>query len=127
MIDDVMKKPPHRPLIPINWEQVEKMCAIQCTGEEIAGVLNIDYDTLQNACKREQNCTFSEYIKQKKSNGRMSLRRKQYSIAMDGNATMLIWLGKNWLGQSDKLEADVQEIPAINIIVDSRAINSSAE
>ena len=34
------KKPPHRPkgsTIPIDWGQVDKMCAIQCTGEEIAG------------------------------------------------------------------------------------------
>ena len=38
------KKPPHRPkgsTIPIDWGQVDKMCAIQCTGEEIAGVLDI--------------------------------------------------------------------------------------
>ena len=34
----------------------------------------------------------------------MSLRRKQYSTAMEGNATMLVWLGKNWLSQSDKLD-----------------------
>jgi hypothetical protein len=68
------KKPPHRPkgsTIPIDWGQVDKMCAIQCTGEEIAGVLDIDYDTLSSACKRE--------------NG-------------------LLWLGKNWLGQTDKMD-----------------------
>jgi len=34
----------------------------------------------------------------------MSLRRIQYSTAMEGNATMLVWLGKNWLGQTDKLD-----------------------
>ncbi len=31
----------------------------------------------------------------------MSLRRRQYSAAMDGNSTMLIWLGKQWLGQKE--------------------------
>ena len=101
------KKPPHRPkgsTIPIDWGQVDKMCAIQCTGEEIAGVLDIDYDTLASACKREHGLLFSEYIGQKKSGGRMSLRRIQYSTAMEGNATMQIWLGKNWLGQTDKLD-----------------------
>ena len=31
----------------------------------------------------------------------MKLRRKQIEVAMSGNHTMLIWLGKNMLGQSD--------------------------
>ncbi len=101
------KKPPHRPkgtTIFIDWEKVDNMCAIQCTGEEIAGVLDIDYDTLQRACKREKNLLFADYIGQKKSGGKMSLRRKQYSTAMAGNPTMLVWLGKNWLGQTDKID-----------------------
>jgi len=33
---------------------------------------------------------------------RRSLRSKQYEIAMKGNVTMLIWLGKNELEQADK-------------------------
>jgi hypothetical protein len=36
--------------------------------------------------------------------GRMSLRRKQWKAAEDGNTTMLVWLGKQYLGQSDKSE-----------------------
>ena len=86
----------------IDWDTVDKMCAIHCTGEEIAAILDVDYDTLHAACKREKKKQFSDYIKQKSSNGKMSLRRRQYSAAMDGNATMLVWLGKNWLGQTDK-------------------------
>ena len=119
MNNDLPKRPAHRPLIPIDWEQVDKMCAIQCTGEEIANVLSVDYDTLASACKREQSCSFSDYIKQKKSSGRMSLRRKQYTTAMDGNATMLVWLGKNWLGQTDKLETfNEHQITAFEVVED---------
>jgi len=33
---------------------------------------------------------------------RRSLRAKQYAMAMAGSVTMLIWLGKNELGQTDK-------------------------
>jgi len=98
------KKPANRPLFDVSWEQVDSMCGIQCTGEEISAVLGCDYDTLASACKREKECSFSDYIAQKRSSGRMSLRRKQYSTAMEGNATMLVWLGKNWLSQSDKLD-----------------------
>jgi hypothetical protein len=116
------KKPPHRPkgtFISVDWEKVISMCAIQCTGEEIAGVLGIDYDTLQRACKRENNMLFADYMAQKRSGGRMSLRRKQYSTAMDGNPTMLVWLGKNWLGQTDKIETfHEHQITAFEVIED---------
>jgi len=104
-----------RPHFHIDWEKVDSMCAIQCTGEEIAGVLGCDYDTLSGAIWREKELSFSEYFDQKKSNGRMSLRRKQYSTAMEGNPTMLIWLGKNWLGQADKAEIAITSLPPIEI------------
>jgi len=104
-----------RPLKNIDWDQVDKMCAIHCTGEEQAAVLGVDYDTLNTACKREQGVGFSDYFKQKASNGKMSLRRKQYTAAMDGNTTMLVWLGKNWLGQTDQIEPEAQDLPPIVI------------
>ena len=99
-----MAKPTGRPLAPINWKQVDQMCQIRCTGEEQAAILGVDYDTLNRACKREHKISFAEYFKQKSAGGSMSLRRKQYTQAMEGNTTMLIWLGKNWLGQTDKIE-----------------------
>ena len=77
------------------------MCEVHCTGEEQAAILGIDYDTLNRACKREKKCSFAEYFKQKSSGGKMSLRRRQFTTAMDGNPTMLIWLGKMWLGQQE--------------------------
>tara|TARA_R110002074_G_scaffold365659_1_gene539438 strand:+ start:1095 stop:1490 length:396 start_codon:yes stop_codon:yes gene_type:complete len=93
-----------RPLIPIDYKKLDAMCAIHCTGEECAAILGIDYDTLNRGLKREGHKGFTEYFKQKGANGKMSLRRKQFDHAMSGNATMLIWLGKQWLGQVDKQE-----------------------
>ena len=104
-----------RPLKEIDWEQVDEMCRIHCTGEEQAAVLGIDYDTLNRACKREQGVGFTEYFKQKSAAGKMSLRRRQYTKAMDGDNTQLIWLGKNWLGQSDQPEVEAQDLPPIVI------------
>lgn len=43
---------------------------------------------------------FAEVFKQKRTIGRISLRRAQNRLAMR-NATMAIWLGKQWLGQTD--------------------------
>ena len=93
-----------RPTKNIDWEQVEMMCSIHCTGEEQASILGIDYDTLNKGCKRENGVSFTEYFKQKSAGGKMSLRRKQYTTAMEGNTTMLVWLGKNWLDQKDQPE-----------------------
>jgi len=105
------------PLKIIDWEKVDSMCKIQCTGEEIASVLDIDYDTLATACKREKKVPFSDYIGQKKLGGKASLRRNQWKLAQDGNATMLVWLGKNYLDQTDKREITEKEAKPIVINV----------
>ena len=91
-----------RPLIEIDWAHVDGMCKIQCIGEEIASVLGISYDTLERACKREKKRSFADYIAEKKLGGHESLRRKQWQLVEEGNATMLIWLGKQYLDQNDK-------------------------
>ena len=35
---------------------------------------------------------------------KIELREKQWELAMMGNVQMLIWLGKQYLGQSDKVD-----------------------
>ena len=109
-----------RPLAEIDWEKVDNMCGIRSTGEEIAGVLGIGYSTLVRAIRREFDMTFDEYYTLKSQNGKVSIRRKQYQTAMNGNPYMLKWLGVNWLGQSDKqeIEHNVNEIKGIKLILD---------
>jgi predicted nucleic acid binding AN1-type Zn finger protein len=110
-----------KPYAKIDWGKVDEMCKIQCTGEEIAGVLNIDYDTLNAGCKRERSMGFSDYFAQKAMGGKSSLRRAQFKAATeDGNSTMLIWLGKNMLNQTDKQEIDhnVNNISGIKLVSD---------
>ena len=85
----------------IKWEDFDKLCAIQCTGEEIAAFFHIDYDTLNAICRREQGKSFSDYFAQKRQSGKISLRLRQFQAAQEGNPTMMVWLGKNWLGQQD--------------------------
>ena len=36
--------------------------------------------------------------------GRASIRRAQFKLLNDGNATMAIWLGKQYLGQRDRVD-----------------------
>jgi hypothetical protein len=47
---------------------------------------------------------YASVIETGRQTGKMSLKRKQWEVAMGGNVTMLIWLGKQNLGQTDKIE-----------------------
>jgi AraC-like DNA-binding protein len=95
-----------RPKISVDFETIDKLMAIQCTGEEIASVLNVSYDTLEKRIKEEYGLSFTEYFSQKSGVGRASLRRRQFQLAESGNPTMLVWLGKQWLNQKDRSEID---------------------
>ena len=93
-----------RPKKQIDRTLFEKLCGIQCTEEEICAVLDVSTDTLSAWCKKTYGCTFSEVAKKKRDVGKMSLRRSQFKLA-EKNATMSIWLGKQYLDQVDRLEA----------------------
>lgn len=98
---------PKKNLTRKEWDSVKYMCMIHCTGEEIAGVLGMDYDTLNRNCKDTHGIPISEYIKTHSSNGKMSLRRAQWKSAEKGNTSMLIWLGKQWLGQKEAQDISI--------------------
>lgn len=95
-----------RPRVDIDWQQFDKLCNLQCTQIEIADWFDCSVDTIDRACKREKKKGFAEYYAQKRGKGRISLRRKQYEVAMAGNVSMLIWLGKQYLNQADQVIAD---------------------
>lgn len=100
-----------------DYYKVEQLCLIQCTGEEIASVMNVDYDTLNRLLKDKYGMIFSEYYKTVAPNGRAALRRMQYKAAEKGNVTMLIWLGKQYLGQTEKVESNnLEKITIVNDI-----------
>lgn len=88
-----------RPKFQIDYTAVEKLANIQCTQEEIATFLGCSVDTLQ----RDE--TFCGIYKKGRENGKMSLRRTQYKLA-EKNVTMAIWLGKQYLGQTDNVEIE---------------------
>ena len=105
----------------IDWALVQRLAAIQCTGVEIASALNIDYKTLERACKREQHIKLGEWIGAKRGSGKVSLRRHQWKSVESGNVAMQIWLGKNWLGQKDKSDDEIEAMKQPEPIVIVRA------
>lgn len=96
-----------RPIIEIDKKQFEQLCAMQCTQAEICSWFNITDKTLTRWCKQTYKKSFSEVFKIKRQKGFTSLRRNQWEMA-ETNPTMAIWLGKQYLGQSDKREDKVE-------------------
>lgn len=89
-----------RPRINIDREQFQKLCAIQCTLEEISSWFKCSEDTIERWCKRELKMNFADAFKTYSTDGKISLRRTQFKLA-EKNVAMAIFLGKNYLGQSD--------------------------
>lgn len=100
-----------RPKIEIDFTMVEKLSNIQCTQDEIASFLGISTRTLQ------RNEEFCRIYKKGIENGKMSLRRIQWKLS-EKNTAMAIWLGKQYLGQKDRLETENTDIKRITIVND---------
>ena len=95
-----------RPRIEIDKSQFEKLCSIQCTLNEIAGFFDCSSDTIERWCKREYKEGFADVYDKKRGVGKISLRRAQFRMA-ETNPTMAIWLGKQYLGQTERQEIAV--------------------
>lgn len=115
------KKRMGRPLIAINWELAEKLAYIQCTGEEIAATLSINYDTLERRCRTDLGMRFTEWFKKHSESGKCSLRRSLWKMATSDkpNPALAIWLSKNYLGMKDFFEQDInmRKTPSVNLII----------
>ena len=97
-----------RPRKEIDRLQFERLCGVQCTEEEIAGVFDCSVDTIENWCKRTYESKFSEVYKIYSASGKASLRRTQFKLA-ERSAAMAIFLGKQYLGQKDMVEYEDKE------------------
>ena len=83
--------------------EIYKLAAIGLTDRDIARWFEVKEDTLRYH--------FSDILAKGREDLKISLRRAQLKVALGGNATMLIWLGKNILGQQENpTNADATKI-----------------
>lgn len=94
-----------RPRKEIDQHNFESLCGLQCTKEEICGFFEVTDKTLENWCRRTYKRGFSEVFREKRGAGKISLRRAQFRLA-EKNANMAIWLGKQYLGQTDTVTVE---------------------
>ena len=81
----------------IDTEQLFKLAKYNLTNIEIADIYGCDEALLRK--------NYSEYLTKGRAELKKRLRQTQYEVAVEGkNVTMLIWLGKQILGQTEKAE-----------------------
>ena len=87
----------------LDTNQVEQLASFGCTDTEIASFFDISRTTLER--------NYEQYMTKGRESGKIRLRQMQWASAKKGNVAMLIWLGKQLLGQSDKQEITTTELP----------------
>lgn len=108
-----VKRNAWRPLIDIDWNEVDEMLEAHVSGPIIADALGICVDTLYKRCQSEKGITFSLYATAKRGGGKAKLAKRQYLSAMQGNTTMLVLLGEEWINQGQ--QAQVQTINLVDL------------
>ena len=83
----------------IDKDQVEKLAALGCTNTEIASFFGCSKDLISKS--------YSTNVTKGKEKGKIRLRQMQWKSAERGSVPMLIWLGKQVLGQTDRQEVEV--------------------
>jgi hypothetical protein len=110
--------PRGRPKKIIMQKEFESLCGIMCTQDEICDVLDVSDKTLNAWCQEVYGENFSDIYKKKTSEGKSSLRRSQFRLA-EKSAAMAIWLGKQYLNQSDNAQAEEASAKTIDALIEA--------
>lgn len=107
-----MSKKPRKKVELTEEAKIEKLASYGLTNKEIAEALGYDENTLKR--------NFEIFLTKGKADLKQRLKKKQISVALGGNVSMLIWLGKQYLGQADKSE----ESGDLNIVLTKKRIET---
>ena len=106
-----------RPKAKIDLVELEKLCALQCTDEEIAAFFGVSTKTVERRRKVQR---FSDVMDQARAKGRVSVRRNLFRLASNGNVAAAIFLAKNLLGYRDVVASELSGPDGRPISIDSR-------
>ena len=90
-----------RPKTIIDWKVANEMLESGCYGTEVAAFFGIHEDTFYKHVKAKYGIGFTAYMQLKRSKGDGMIRKKQFDVALKGDKALLIWLGKQRLGQRE--------------------------
>ena len=107
--------------VEIDLTELERLCAIQATDEEIAAWFGVTTRTIE---RRRTEPKFAAIMERGKAKGRISVRRMQMKLLEKGNATMGIWLGKQLLGQTDYVTHEMRgDLRTVIVLPDVPRVN----
>jgi hypothetical protein len=87
-----------RPEAKIDLVELEKLCGMQCTDEEVAAFFRVSTRTIE---RRRLRKPFRDIMDQARAKGRASVRRHLFRLANAGNIAAIIFLAKNVIGYKD--------------------------
>ena len=91
----------------LDTEKVEQLAGFGCTNTEIASFFGCSENTIRRS--------YGEYLTKGRDKGKIRLRQLQWRAAERGNVSMMIWLGKQVLGQTDRQEIEhIRPIDEVN-------------
>ncbi len=90
------------------WDLLDAL-VVWASSEYCAEKLGVSNDTLMRRINERFGCDFAEYKNKRREPMFVNLLKKQYDVAMSGNVSMLIWLGKNYLSQSENGQVGADE------------------
>lgn len=105
------------PVFVFDPKQVQVFGMYSATYETMAEYYGCSIDTIARRMKDEGG-DFCRAYKKGQGMGLMKLREAQLSKALAGDSTMLIWLGKQLLGQTDSVHNKVDVNQPIKLVVD---------
>jgi hypothetical protein len=103
-----------RPKKDLDEKFFEALCRIQCTKVEMCAVFEVDEKTITRWCKEIYGKSFEDTYQMFSHEGKMSLRRLQFEHAKT-NPGMAMFLGKVYLGQSDRADLNIKSDNDLNI------------
>lgn len=90
------------------WDQLEAMLPWS-TEEEVCEHIGISHATLHRHITKKYGINFEKLKAKRRKALFNNLLNKQYQVAMTGNVTMLIWLGKQYLEQKEPVSLEVKD------------------
>jgi len=92
-----------RPETRIDLGELEKLCGMQCTDEEVAAFFGVCKRTIE---RRRKVRRFHDVMENARAKGRVSVRRSLFKLANNGNVAAAIFLAKNLLGYRDVVNTE---------------------
>jgi hypothetical protein len=102
----------------IDWAEADKMLIAGCTGVQCAAYFDMHPETFYRKVEKEFQLSFTEYATKKKEKGNSMLHATQFKLALEKDRSMLIWLGKQRLGQRDNPSHDEKFDAKLALLLD---------